>query len=61
MNRWERGTSKLYGTKKNMKKKKNRMEENIRRSHRFGNVRTFCVRRNEVHYGDYELFSWEFI
>jgi len=61
MNGWERENRKLYGVKKKMKKKKNIIEENIRRSHRFGKVRTFFVRRNEINYVDYELFSWEFI
>jgi hypothetical protein len=57
MNGWERGNRKLYGAKKKMKKKKNRMEENIRRSHRFRKVGTFCVRWNEINCVDSELLS----
>ena len=48
MNRWEGENRELYGAKKKTKEKKNRIEENIGRNHRFGKVRIFCVRWNEI-------------
>jgi hypothetical protein len=48
MNGWERGKSKLRGAKKRVKKKNNRVEENIQRSYRVGKVGTLCARWNEI-------------